>query len=255
MNYYPFHLGDYAAHTAHLDPLEDLAYRRMLDLYYLREMPLPVESSDIARLIRMRGNVAEIESVLREFFVRGEDGWHNERCDDELIRMQDKQAKAKASAAASVNARKAKAEQKLNEGEANAERSLNERSTDGELPTPTPTPNTSVTVVTDGEPSKKVTDPDEIIFGYGVPLLVNAGSTDKSARSFLGGLRKHHGDSALIDTLRECIRTKPVQPLTWLAAALPPPKDCAKSAKPSRHTLKPGSEFAKLVKEDGSVDF
>ena len=41
MNYYPFHLGDYAAHTAHLEPMEDLAYRRMLDAYYLREAPLP----------------------------------------------------------------------------------------------------------------------------------------------------------------------------------------------------------------------
>lgn len=36
MNYFPFHVGDYAAHTAHLEPLEDLAYRRMLDAYYLR---------------------------------------------------------------------------------------------------------------------------------------------------------------------------------------------------------------------------
>jgi uncharacterized protein YdaU (DUF1376 family) len=43
MNYYPFHVGDYAAHTAHLEPMEDLAYRRMLDAYYLRESPLPVD--------------------------------------------------------------------------------------------------------------------------------------------------------------------------------------------------------------------
>ena len=72
-------------------------------------------------------------------------------------------------------------------------------------------------------PKPKVTDPNEIIFGYGVPLLVNAGSTDKAARSFLGGLRKSHGDAALIDKLRDCIKEKPLQPLTWLAAALPPP--------------------------------
>ena len=64
--------------------------------------------------------------------------------------------------------------------------------------------------------------PDEIIFGYGVPLLTNAGVADKQARSFLGGLRKTHGDDALVNTLRECIRAKPLQPLEWLAAALPP---------------------------------
>jgi len=69
LNYYPFHVGDYAAHTAHLEPMEDLAYRRMLDLYYLRECALPQEPAEVARLIRMRSNVAEVEAVLREFFT------------------------------------------------------------------------------------------------------------------------------------------------------------------------------------------
>ena len=73
---------------------------------------------------------------------------------------------------------------------------------------------------TGGKPP--ITDPDEIIFGYGVPMLTNAGTAEKQARSFLGGLRKHHGDVALINKLRECARAKPLQPLEWLAAALPP---------------------------------
>ncbi len=67
-----------------------------------------------------------------------------------------------------------------------------------------------------------ITNPDEIIFGYGLALLVSAGTAEKQARSFLGGLRKHHGDSALIDKLRACAKAKPLQPLEWLAAALPP---------------------------------
>jgi uncharacterized protein YdaU (DUF1376 family) len=140
MNYYPFHLGDYTAHTAHLEPLEDLAYRRMLDAYYLREGPLPIDPTDVARLIRMRGHLAEVQSVLDEFFTQTDDGWRHPRCDEEIERMQDKQAKARASAAASVNARKAKAQPTPSEGKANAERTLNDRSTDVELPTPTPTP-------------------------------------------------------------------------------------------------------------------
>lgn len=73
----------------------------------------------------------------------------------------------------------------------------------------------------DGSGGKPPT-PDEIIFGYGVPLLVNAGSADKAARSFLGGLRKGHGDQAVVDALRDCLRAKPLQPLEWLAAVLPP---------------------------------
>ena len=79
----------------------------------------------------------------------------------------------------------------------------------------------SVANATDGKPSK-ITDPGEIIFGYGLPMLTNAGTDEKQARSFLGGLRKHHGDDVLIDKLRECAKTKPLQPLEWLAAALPP---------------------------------
>ena len=130
MNYYPFHVGDYAAHTAHLDLLEDLAYRRMLDLYYLRECALPHDPAEVARLIRMRGNVAEVTAVLREFFTEFEGGWVNGRCEEEILRMKDKQTKAKASAEASVAARRAKAE---GHRSTPAERTLNERSTDAEL--------------------------------------------------------------------------------------------------------------------------
>ena len=72
------------------------------------------------------------------------------------------------------------------------------------------------------EPAPVPLTPDEIIFTYGLPMLTNAGTAEKQARSFLGGLRKSHGDTALIDKLRECLKVKPVQPLEWLAAALPP---------------------------------
>jgi len=74
--------------------------------------------------------------------------------------------------------------------------------------------------------------PDEIILGYGLPILTNAGTAEKQARSFLGGLRKQHGDDALVNALRECIRAKPLQPLEWLAKAMPPPGST--STKPNK---------------------
>jgi len=140
MNYYPFHIGDYASHTAHLEPLEDLAYRRMIDLYYLREDSLPDDIQEIARLIRMKPHTAEIECVLNEFFILADGRWINERADAEIAAMLDKQAKARASAELSVKARQAKAKQKTSEGLTDAQRTLNEPSTNVELPTPTPTP-------------------------------------------------------------------------------------------------------------------
>lgn len=88
----------------------------------------------------------------------------------------------------------------------------------------------SVAIATGGQAANaeavnppKLTDPSEIIFGYGLSMLTNAGTAEKQARSFLGGLRKVHGDSVLVDKLRECAKARPLQPLEWLAAALPPP--------------------------------
>ncbi len=87
MNFYQFHIGDYAAHTRHLSPMEDLAYRRMLDAYYLHEGPLVGSPADVARLVGMREQVAEVEAVLREFFDGDAAGWKHGRCDEELQRF------------------------------------------------------------------------------------------------------------------------------------------------------------------------
>lgn len=144
MNYYPFHVGDYSAHTGHLEPMEDLAYRRLLDQYYLREGPLPADIEVTAKLIRMRSQKADVESVLREFFVLEDSGWTHARCDSEIERMRDKQAKAKASGIASANARakarSATVERTLDQKATDVERTLPNSATEVQLPTPTPTP-------------------------------------------------------------------------------------------------------------------
>lgn len=88
MNYFPFHIGDYAAHTRHLSLMEDLAYRRMLDVYYTTEGPLPAEVERVARLINMREHVADAQVVLDEFFELTEDGWRHARCDAEIQKYQ-----------------------------------------------------------------------------------------------------------------------------------------------------------------------
>jgi transcriptional regulator with AAA-type ATPase domain len=95
--------------------------------------------------------------------------------------------------------------------------------------------------------------PDEIIFGYGVPLLTNAGATDKSARSFLGSLRKAHGDETLVNTLRDCLRAKPLQPLEWLAKALPPDGIKPKLNKQESLEASNRAVVEKLLKKEGFV--
>jgi len=82
MHYYSFHIGDYKSHTHHLNIIEDLAYRRLLDHYYLHEAP--IKQRDIARQIGMRDHEAEVLSVLEEFFLSTDVGYINPRADAEI---------------------------------------------------------------------------------------------------------------------------------------------------------------------------
>lgn len=100
MNYYPFHLGDYAGATRHLSMLEHGAYRLLIDLYYLREGPLPADLAAVQRLAcaRTPEERAAVETVLAEFFTLTPDGWRNKRCDAEIERYQERSEKARESA-------------------------------------------------------------------------------------------------------------------------------------------------------------
>jgi len=84
MHYYKFNIGDYASHTRHLSLMEDLAYRRLIDLYYLRDGRLEGCASDIARQIGMRDHIAEVTQVLSDFFNSEGIAWQHDRCDAEI---------------------------------------------------------------------------------------------------------------------------------------------------------------------------
>ena len=109
MHFYSFNIGDYISHTKHLSDLEDLAYRRLLDLYYLHERTLNEDVSLVARKINMKDNVPEVRVVLDEFFkLEVGIGWTNPRADEEIQKYQSKIQSAiragKASALARSNA-------------------------------------------------------------------------------------------------------------------------------------------------------
>jgi uncharacterized protein YdaU (DUF1376 family) len=103
MHYYSFNIGDYQSHTAHLSEMEDLAYRRLLDWYYLHETPIPDDIPEIARQIRMRSHIESIATVLGEFFELTKKGWQSRRADFEISKAGEKSAKASASAKARWN--------------------------------------------------------------------------------------------------------------------------------------------------------
>jgi uncharacterized protein YdaU (DUF1376 family) len=84
--WYKFHLGDYITHTTHLSDAEDLAYRRLLDLYYMSEKPIPLNTESVSRKIRIDLDITEL--VLGEFFDKTENGYFNYRCDAEISKYQ-----------------------------------------------------------------------------------------------------------------------------------------------------------------------
>ena len=98
MHYYQFNIGDYQSHTSHLSEIEDLAYRRLLDWYYLHECPIPLDEAEVSRQIRMRTHIESIAIVLREYFEYTENGWIHHRANKEIAKADDKSVKAKASA-------------------------------------------------------------------------------------------------------------------------------------------------------------
>jgi uncharacterized protein YdaU (DUF1376 family) len=62
--------------------LEDLAYRRLLDFYFLHEKP--IKHRDVARQIGMREHEEDVMTVLNEFFISTEDGFVSPRADKEI---------------------------------------------------------------------------------------------------------------------------------------------------------------------------
>lgn len=102
MNFYEHHLGDYAEATAHLTFVEDAAYARLIRKYYSSERPIPADLGAAQRLIgaRKKEEKLAVNAVLKEFFSLKDDGWHNERCDEELARYHAKLPEAQARRAA-----------------------------------------------------------------------------------------------------------------------------------------------------------
>lgn len=86
MIWYKFFLADYIKDTHHLEDAEDLAYRRLIDMYYMTEKPIPLDTQLVARKIRLDLDV--VEAVLNEFFDRQDDGYHNSRCEREIHKYQ-----------------------------------------------------------------------------------------------------------------------------------------------------------------------
>lgn len=209
MNYYPFHLGDYAAHTAHLEPMEDLAYRRMLDLYYRTEAPLPTDWRDVARLIRMKDQGAAIESVLSEFFALTDEGWRHARCDGEIASFK----------AMAEGGRKGAAKRW---GKGSDSPPIATPSQPQCQPEPKPEPNTSEAKASGGRPpvdnSEAKADPRRELYEAGKSLLSEQGMPKAQTGSFITKLAQDYGQDVALEAVRSAVSNRPLEAAAYLKA-------------------------------------
>lgn len=230
MNYYRHHIGDYLRDTAYLSMLEDAAYRRLLDVYYMREAPLPADTKAVARIVRARANdeISAVETVLAEFFTLMDDGWHQKRADAEIVLAHERADKARTNGKSGGRPQKAKAKPEANPEKTDLVISglskQNPEETDPvisglakhnpEESSPSPIPQYSVTNVTDAD-----APPDErdLIWSQGVRLLVASGVSQSDARSFLGGQVKARGSPQVARAVTQALIDKPVEPKSYIA--------------------------------------
>ncbi len=214
MHYYKRNLGDYAKKAGRLTMLQHGAYTLLIDSCYDREVFPTLEQALEWTWASTEAEVEAVKFVLSRFFVLDKDGCYvQDRILQELLHYHKN---------ADTNKRIAdEREAKRRENRTKREQMVDEAPPNHKPLTTNQEPLTNDSVAK-ATGAKAPLTPDEIIFGYGVPLLTNAGTPDKQARSFLGGIRKSHGDDALVNALRDCVKAKPLQPLEWLAKALPP---------------------------------
>ena len=86
MKWYKFAAAEYQIKTIHLSDAEDLAYRRLLDMAYLSERPIPLDTGLVSRRIRIDQDI--VDQVLREFFEKTESGYRNRRVEEEVLAYQ-----------------------------------------------------------------------------------------------------------------------------------------------------------------------
>ena len=171
MNYYPRHIGDYIGATAHLSMLEDGAYTRLMDWYYLDEQPIPNDPRAIYRRCRAQSPEEReaVDVILHEYFCLDEDAnaFRHSRIDEELRTYRDKSAKASAAANKRWNADASKKHANASKLDANASSGHCVRNANQE-----PIANSQEPITNNHEPPARATERQKSIERNRIPEFV-----------------------------------------------------------------------------------
>ena len=94
IDWHKFNYRDYRDETFGLPDAEDLAYRRLIDLYYANEGRIPADKAVLERIVALEYDC--IEPVLKTYFRRLPDRWAHDRLDQDLARRKAQAEQARA---------------------------------------------------------------------------------------------------------------------------------------------------------------
>lgn len=203
-HWYSWFPGDYLRDTQHLSMLEDAAYRRMLDAYYMSGK-LSANAEVLLRVCRAvtQDEQAAVRTVAEEFFERhGDQLFHSkvEHCIAQSRAVSAKRSDAGKKGAAKTNALKA------------AIAAANDITSATALASSIPQPQVNLPTTSGAFAPKEV----DSIFGHGVDFLKAKGSSEKSARSFLGQMRKGNSDDLVAEAIAKAESSDVSDPISWI---------------------------------------
>lgn len=115
MHYYSFNIADYRKDTQHLTPIEHYIYRELMDWYYLDETSIPRKTQLVLRRLRLVSeNNQDLQNVLEEFFIEGEEGWSHGRIETEIAAYKAKADTARVNGSKGGRPKKPKKTQPVN---------------------------------------------------------------------------------------------------------------------------------------------
>lgn len=145
--YMPLYTGDYIRDTLHLSCAEHGIYLRLLMYCWDVKGPAPLDERKRCGIVNARSGdeVEALRRVTAEFFVQMEDGWYNERMQNEVVKSE-MLSKSRSEYGRTGAAIKAQSQvRRAKEAQAKHKLSISQAQAKHELLTPTPTSSSSPT--------------------------------------------------------------------------------------------------------------
>ena len=201
LHWFPFFPGDFISGTIRLSFHERGTYSLMLVAYYANGGPFPLDHTELYRMVGCESDSDRraVDRVLQRKFIPTDDGYAHERCERVIAEQQ-----------AAHHKRVEAAKKRWSNADALHEHSKSNQNQNQ---------NQRTSSVPNGTASPPGRRPVDDLFGPGLAFLLQAGVKEKSARSFLGLLRKTLGDAGAWETIYNAELEQVSDPIAWCQQA------------------------------------